>query len=288
MKSEIVDMQGNKHIIDFDNLQSCFINCDCIEALRKMPDNCVDLAVCDPPYGGGATPDAADVFDNKNGGRFGGRFDKYFDEKKQEVRDTDNAEIGTHFHGRGRSKKYKEMYQPEISAERRGCGHNNYDNKINHWDIAPSEEYFEQLFRVSKNQIIWGGNYFDLPPTRCFIIWEKLTICETFSMAMAEYAWTSFNDNAKIFKCAPQGKPGDPRFHPTQKPLALYEWVLSRYAKEGDTILDTHVGSASSLVACRHTNHKYIGFEIDGFYYKKASERLNAESAQVNIFDLLS
>ena len=205
------------------------------------------------------------------------------------------------------------MYQPEISAERRECGHNKYryvkapeikvcrtggdgggwknstyGKNINHWDIAPSEEYFEQLFRVSKNQIIWGGNYFDLPPTRCFIIWEKLTISEDFTMAMAEYAWTSFNENAKIFKCAPQGKPGDPRFHPTQKPLALYEWVLSRYEKEGDTILDTHCGSASSLVACRHTNHKYIGFEIDGFYYKKAKERLESESAQMNMFDLLT
>lgn len=125
-----------------------------------------------------------------------------------------------------------------------------------------------------------------MPPTRCFIVWEKLTISEDFSMAMAEYAWTSFNGNAKIFKCAPQGKPGDPRFHPTQKPLALYEWVLSRYAKDGDTILDTHVGSGSSLIACHETNHKYIGFEIDPVYYEKAKQRIDEASSQVNIFQL--
>lgn len=106
-------------------------------------------------------------------------------------------------------------------------------------------------------------------------------------MAMAEYAWTSFNGNAKIFKCAPQGKPGDPRFHPTQKPIALYEWILNRYGKDGDTILDTHVGSASSLIACHRTNHKYIGFEIDKMYYEKAKERLEMETAQMNIFEML-
>ena len=107
-------------------------------------------------------------------------------------------------------------------------------------------------------------------------------------MAMAEYAWTSFNDNAKIFECAPQGKANDVRFHPTQKPIALYEWLLNRYAKDGDIILDTHVGSASSLIACRNTNHKYVGFEIDEEYYRKAKKRLDQASAQMNIFDLLN
>ena len=159
--------------------------------------------------------------------------------------------------------------------------------KIISWDTAPGREYFDQLFRVSRNQIIWGGNYFELPPTRCFIIWKKLTISENFSMAMCEYAWASFNENAKVFECAPQGKASDPRFHPTAKPIALYDWVLSRYAKDGDTILDTHVGSASSLIACHRTNHKYIGFEIDTEYYEKAKERIARETAQINIFDLL-
>lgn len=130
-----------------------------------------------------------------------------------------------------------------------------------------------------------GGNYFYLPPTRCFVIWKKLTISETFSMAMAEYAWTSFNDNAKIFECAPQGKAGE-RFHPTQKPVALYEWLLNKYAKDGETILDTHCGSASSLVACYRTGHKYVGFEIDEYYYKQAKKRLDKEQSQINIFNM--
>jgi site-specific DNA-methyltransferase (adenine-specific) len=156
------------------------------------------------------------------------------------------------------------------------------------WDKqAMPKEFFDELIRVSKNQIIWGGNYFELPPTRCFVIWKKLTISENFTMAMAEYAWTSFNDNAKVFECAPQGKANEKRFHPTQKPVALYEWILNKYAKPGDIILDTHVGSASSLIACRNTNHKYVGFEIDEEYYRKAKERVDRETAQMNIFDYL-
>ena len=105
-------------------------------------------------------------------------------------------------------------------------------------------------------------------------------------MAMAEYAWTSFNDNAKVFEHVPQDNTGQ-RFHPTQKPVALYEWLLSRYAKPGEIILDTHVGSASSLIACRNTNHKYVGFEIDKDYYDRAKIRLEQETAQMNIYDFL-
>lgn len=103
-------------------------------------------------------------------------------------------------------------------------------------------------------------------------------------MAMCEYAWTSFNDNAKVFDYAPQ----DPtRFHPTQKPIALYTWLLNKYAKEGDKILDTHVGSASSLIACHRAGFKYVGFEIDPVYYEKAQERINVETKQISIFDTL-
>ena len=147
--------------------------------------------------------------------------------------------------------------------------------KIIEWDVAPRKEYFEELFRISRNQIIWGGNYFELPPTRCFVVWKKLTISEDFSMAMAEYAWTSFNGNAKVFEYPPQGKANDTRFHPTQKPVALYEWLINRYAKDGDIILDTHVGSASSLIACHRTGHQFVGFEIDENYYKLAKDRLD-------------
>ena len=156
--------------------------------------------------------------------------------------------------------------------------------KIIAWDIAPGKEYFDELFRISRNQVIWGGNYFPLPPTRCFLVWRKLTISEKFSMAMAEYAWTSFNSNAKVFEHVPQGEPGQ-RFHPTQKPVALYKWILSNYAKPGDKILDTHVGSASSLIACCDLGFDYVGFEIDEEYYNKAKKRLDEEMAQIR-FDL--
>lgn len=142
------------------------------------------------------------------------------------------------------------------------------------WDIAPSQEYFDELFRVSKNQIIWGGNYFNLPPTRCFLIWRKLSISEKFSMAMCEYAWTSFNANAKVFECVPQGTKKDPRFHPTQKPIKLYQWILERYAKDGDKILDTHLGSGSSAIAAHNLGLEFVGLEIDGEYYEKAKQRL--------------
>lgn len=227
-----------------------FYNMDCMEGMKEFPDKFFDLAIVDPPYGGGGSPDAEDAFNGAIVGRFGGTFEKYFDKDKR-----------GHMGG-GHAKKY------------------NYG----HWDIAPTKEYFKELFRVSKAQIIWGGNYFELPPTRCFIVWKKLSISEDFSMAMAEYAWTSFNENAKVFECAPQDKN---RFHPTQKPVKLYEWILNRYAKPGDVILDTHAGSASSLIACHNTNHKYVGFEIDQDYYAKAKHRLDQETAQMNIFSFI-
>lgn len=159
--------------------------------------------------------------------------------------------------------------------------------KIIDWDIAPGKEYFDELFRISKHQIIWGGNYFNehLPSNRNFIVWRKLTISESFSMAMAEYAWTSLNGNAKVFECAPQGTKTEPRFHPTQKPVALYEWLLSQYAKKGDKILDTHAGSGSSLIACHRMGFEITAFEIDKEYYQKAKARLEEEKTQIK-FDL--
>ena len=155
--------------------------------------------------------------------------------------------------------------------------------KIIAWDVAPGADYFEELFRVSRNQIIWGGNYFSLPPTRCFLVWRKLTISESFTMAMAEYAWTSFNENAKVFEYAPQGKQGDVRFHPTQKPIALYKWVLSRYAKKGDRILDTHLGSGSSRIAAWDLGLDFVGCEIDKTYYDLEEKRFNEYTKQTRL-----
>ena len=153
--------------------------------------------------------------------------------------------------------------------------------KIIAWDTAPGKEYFDELFRVSRNQIIWGGNYFPLPPTRCFLVWRKLTISESFSMAMAEYAWTSFNSNAKVYEHAPQDST---RFHPTQKPVDLYRWIYGLYAKPGDKILDTHLGSGSSRIAAWDAGLDFWGYEIDQEYFRREEERFQRHAAQMNLF----
>lgn len=241
-------------------------NRDCMEAMREFPDKFFDLAVVDPPYGGGAAADthththgelrggAAD-FEKRKRSRFGGRFDRYH------ISDADG----------------RRLVQEEIRPGTNGAA------GIDHWDIAPPPEYFEELARVSKNQIIWGGNYFDLPPTRCFLVWKKLTISENFSMAMAEYAWTSFNENAKVFEAAPQGNT-EKRFHPTQKPVSLYAWLFKHYAKQGDKILDTHLGSGSSRIAAYDAGLDFWGYEIDKVYFDLQEERFERHTAQLNLF----
>ena len=110
------------------------------------------------------------------------------------------------------------------------------------------------------------------------------------SFADCEMAWTNINTSARIIQCRYDGFIGRDeygRIHPTQKPVALYEWILNRYAKDGDIILDSHVGSASSLIACRNTNHKYVGFELDKHYYELSKKRLEQETAQMNIYDFM-
>lgn len=163
------------------------------------------------------------------------------------------------------------------------------------WNQAKTDSaYFKELQRVSNNQIIWGGNYFcdNLPTSQCWIVWDK-EHPEGITFADCELAWTSFDSASRIFRFMWNGmlqgnmKHKENRVHPTQKPVALYEWLLNRYAKPGDKILDTHVGSASSLIACHNTNHKYVGFEIDETYYKLAKERIERETAQMNIFNFM-
>ena len=158
----------------------------------------------------------------------------------------------------------------------------------------PNEEYFEELFRISKNQIIFGANHFisRMPyDSSCWIVWDKVNGESDF--ADCELAWTSFKSAVRKFEFRWAGmlqgnmKNKEVRIHPTQKPVALYEWLLSRYAKVGDIILDTHVGSASSLIACHRTNHKFVGFELDKNYYKLSKERLDNEIAQLRLFDFM-
>jgi len=152
------------------------------------------------------------------------------------------------------------------------------------WDnTTPNKNYFNELFRVSKEQIIWGGNYFELPPTRGIIVWDKRQ-SEDFSLSMAEIAWSSFDKRILMFSGHSKGgtaaKPEDKKIHPTQKPVALYKWLLKNYAKEGDKILDTHLGSGSIGIACHYMGFNLTGCELDKEYFDSAMERIRNQTTQ--------
>ena len=165
------------------------------------------------------------------------------------------------------------------SGGTKGCkfhtlfGENKWDDEI------PSDEYFNELFRVSKNQIIWGGNYFPLMPTRCLIIWDKLKGDNNFSMF--ELAWTSFDKPCKIYK---ENSTTDDRIHPTQKPYKLYKFLIDKYANPGDKILDTHLGSGSIAIACHDYGFELTACELDTEYYNKAIQRIKDHVAQQRLF----
>lgn len=143
---------------------------------------------------------------------------------------------------------------------------------IQKWDIRPDHEYFEELFRLSKDQVIWGGNYFALPPTRCIICWDKVQPWENFSQI--EIAWTSFDYPAKLFRF--DNRCSD-KIHPTQKPIALYAWIFKNFAKPGDKILDTHLGSGSSRIVAYKMGFDFWGCEIDKEYFDASDERFRKE-----------
>lgn len=153
------------------------------------------------------------------------------------------------------------------------------------WDESPpSPEYFAELRRVSKHQIVWGGNYFPLPPSRCFVVWDKV---QRIDQADCELAWTSFDTSARIYTYARsnlQGFRNPHRFHPTEKPVDLYKWLLANYAKPGDRILDTHLGSGSIAIACHYARLHLTACEIDPDYFTAACARIERETAQ-EIFD---
>jgi site-specific DNA-methyltransferase (adenine-specific) len=156
-------------------------------------------------------------------------------------------------------------------------------HKKKNWDSEiPNKEYFDELFRVSENQIIWGGNYFIdyLNNTQCFIIWDKKQP-ENFSLAMCELAWTSMQSPAKIFRYSVLTE--QDKIHPTQKPVALYKWVLDKYAKQGDKILDTHLGSGSIAIAAHDYGFELTACELDVDYYNKAIERIKNHISQIKL-----
>ena len=156
----------------------------------------------------------------------------------------------------------------------------NWDNEI------PSQKYFDELKRVSKNQIIWGGNYFPLPLTKSWIFWDK-QVPEGVDFADGELAWTSFDKTlvkAKVKYTGFQGMDNGGKIHPTQKPVALYKWLLDKYAKEGDKILDTHLGSGSIAIACHDFKFDLTACELDKEYFDKAMERIENHKSQLKLF----
>lgn len=202
-------------------------NMDCLEAMAKMPDKAFDLAIVDPPYGG-----------------------------------------GQHFNFRY------------------GVGDVVYRSD------RPHLAYFQELQRVSKSQIVWGGNYFTdcLPPNRCWLSWYKGNPVNAFSDF--ELAWTSFDKVSRSLQLESYGfnhadtkGNGNRTIHPTQKPVALYKWLLTNYAKPGDRILDTHLGSGSSRIAAYDLGFDFTGYELDADYYAAQEKRFADHIAQPKLFE---
>jgi len=170
---------------------------------------------------------------------------------------------------------------PKDSTHGRGKLKNRILNNgsLEKWDVVPDQEYFNELKRVSKNRIIWGGNYFNLEPTRCFISWDKVQPWENFSQV--EFAWTSFDYPAKLYRF--DNRTGD-KIHPTQKPVQLYEWVLHTFADPGQKILDTHGGSGSICIACHNMGFDLDWCELDKEYFEAAKKRFDWHKRQLRLF----
>lgn len=227
-------------------IENVAYNCDCMEYMKSQPDKVFDLAVVDPPYGIGVQ---SMTFTKEGAQR------KVFG---------------------------------NMAAIRR-----NY-RRTDEWDIKPSKEYFDELFRVSKKQIIFGGNYFSdfLYPSKGFICWDKrVSDAMTNAFADCEYAWCSEGLGvARVFRYCWNGmiqgdmKDKEERWHPTQKPVALYRWIFQHYAQADYKILDTHLGSASSRIAAYDAGLDFVGCEIDPVYYQKQEERFAQYTAQINFF----
>ena len=223
---------------------SDFLNQDCLQGMKNFPDNYFDLAIVDPPY----------------------------------------------FSGPEKRKYYGLKVSP--------IGVNKFYGETSEWQI-PNRDYFDELFRVSKNQSMWGVNYFDYSFGSGRIVWDKVNGQSSFSDC--ELAYCSLHDSTRLFRYMwngmMQGKSiseghiqqgnkalNEVRIHPTQKPVNLYLWLLRNYAKAGDKILDTHVGSASSLIAFHELGFEYIGFEKDKHIYELAMARLNSYKSQIKLF----
>lgn len=234
------------------------LNTDCMDYMATLPDKAFDLAIVDPPYGINAA----------------------------------NMQMGSHptrsrndGHGSGPAVSTAQKLKGRLNQGSGKLKNRNLNKSSFDWDNQiPPPEYFAELERVSVNQIIWGGNYFDLGPTRGVICWDKCQPWENFSQW--EMAWTSFDKVARLFKYSNTG--GNPdkmeKIHPTQKPVALYRWLLHNYAKPGDRILDTHLGSASSAIAAHQMGFDFVGTELDPDYYAASVKRYNNAILQTKLF----
>ena len=230
-----------------------FYNEDCMQGMGRYPDKFFDLAIVDPPYGIGI---GHTIMLGRGGGErpFKGNY--------------------THVWGQHKSVSETKFYHP-------------FDDSA-----TPDGRYFDELQRVSKARIIWGGNFFldYLGAASCLVVWDKGR--RNMDQADCEIAWTDIKGQSRIIDFKWNGmlqgdmKNKERRIHPTQKPVQLYRWLLNKYAHKGDLILDTHVGSASSLIACTQLGFDYVGFEIDEYYYKQAKERLERETAQLTLFNM--
>lgn len=172
-------------------------------------------------------------------------------------------------------------------AQNNNKGNNGYKlYRETNWDtIRPTAEYWKELFRVSKNQIVFGGNYFTefLPPSMGWVVWDKV---QRLTMSDCELIFTSFNVATRVYKYARghnQGFMNSGRFHPTSKPKKLYDYLLDNYATKGDKILDTHLGSGSIAIACHYRGFDLVGCEIDTEYYNNALKRFKMETAQIKL-----
>lgn len=223
-------------------------NCDCMDLMARFPDKFFDLAIVDPPYGIGAAT-------------FGMGGTKDAPSTARRI-----------YKNHSNINKSKSTYSG--TGKLAGRTLNNQAAKFEQWDITPPQEYFTELFRVSQNQIIWGGNYFDLPPCRCFVCWDKCQPWPNFSQC--ELAWTSFPYPAKLFRF--DNRQGH-KIHATQKPVQLYSFLLQTFLPQGGKVLDTHLGSGSSRIAAFfHPNTDFYASEIDKDYFLAQEQRFAQEA----------
>jgi site-specific DNA-methyltransferase (adenine-specific) len=213
-----------------------------MEYMATVPDKYFQLCICDPPYG---------IF-STHGANYGGGGRTNF------------KKIGN----KGGYKKDGKWIQKSIR------------DKMYNWDNAPDQKYFDELFRISNDKIIFGGNHFQLPITRCFIVWDKGECFYGRDFAECEYVWTSFNTPARIIKYNPHDAE---RIHPTQKPIALYKKIITNYAKHGDKIFDSHLGSGSIAIACHDLGFDLTGCELDTEYFEAMTKRIKNHTDQARL-----